>query len=133
MSDSHPRPRFHELRDTLGKDFAWSQGIVAKEFAYGEGQLDLAPTTGYIAQNPAITAMNGRRFFRTQWTTRRRMCGDYRDEQAGFGDLNLVDQHPFGKWKKWRPFHHNLASQTKPHSRGYLWKVVYHFISLYGK
>lgn len=41
---------------------------------------------------------------------------------AVFGDLDLIDQHPFGKWKKWCSFHHNLASQTKPYSRGFSWK-----------
>ncbi len=50
--------------------------------------------------------------------------GDHRDEQAVFGELDLINQHPFGKWQQWGPFHHTLASQAKRHSRGFSWKGV---------
>jgi hypothetical protein len=97
----------------LRKNFARAQNIAAEEFAHHEGELHLTSTAGNISQTSAVGAMNRRRGLRTKWTTRRRVRGDHRNEQAGFGDLNLIDQHPFRKWQKWCPIHHNLAFQAK--------------------
>src|SRR6266566_4961167 len=130
MSDGHPCPRLHKLRDPFGKDLSLAQRIATEEFPHGQGELDLAPAAGHIAHTPAVGAMNGRRTLRTERTTRRWVRGDHGNEQAGFGDLDLVDEHPFGKGKKWRPFHHNLASQTTRHSRGFSRKEVYHSFPL---
>jgi hypothetical protein len=33
------------------------------------------------------------------------MGGDHRDEQTRLTDLNLVDQHSFGKLQKWASIH----------------------------
>src|SRR5712691_5787152 len=39
-------------------------------------------------------------------------CDDSND-QAVFGDLYLINEHPFGKWKQWGLFHHDLGSRDK--------------------
>jgi hypothetical protein len=69
----------------------------------------------------------------TERTTRRWVRGDHRDEQTVFGDLDLINQHPFRKRQKWSPFQHTLASQAKLHSRDFSWKGAEHVLSLYGK
>src|SRR5207249_12158429 len=90
-------------------------------------------SAGNVTQDTAVGAMNGRRRESTKGTARRWMCCDNRNEQTSVCDLYLIDEHPFGKWKKWGPFHHHLASQTTLHSTGFSWKVVYQFRSLCGK
>src|SRR5712692_5083847 len=59
-----------------------------------------------------MTLDRGRRV-RTQWTTGRGMRGDDSNGQASFGELNLLNEHPFGKWKQWGLFHHALGSPDK--------------------
>jgi len=36
------------------------------------------------------------------------MCSNDRNDQTVFGDLDLINQHPFRQWKQGRPFHHDL-------------------------
>ena len=126
----HP---LHKLRDPFGKDLSLAPRIATEAFPHGKAELDLAPAAGHIAQTSAVGAMNGRREFSTERTTRRWVRGDHRDEQTVFGELDLLNQHPFSKRQKWSPFHHTLASQAKLHSRGFSWKGVEHVLSLYGK
>ena len=59
QSHGHPGPWLGEGGQTLGKDFALALLSATKEFAHREVQLDLAPTTGDIAQHTPVVAMNG--------------------------------------------------------------------------
>lgn len=76
VSYRHARPRFDEGREPLGEDFPLTVGIATVEFPHGEEKLDAAACTGHITHYSAIVAMDRRRPFRTQWTTRRGRCGN---------------------------------------------------------
>ncbi len=108
------------------RDFALAERIATVEFAHREAQLDSASCTGSITQDPPIVAMHGGRRESTKGTASCGMrCNDSND-QTGCGDLNLINQHPFGKWKQWGLFHHHLGSRDKEGSTSFFWKGLYH-------
>jgi hypothetical protein len=37
------------------------------------------------------------------------MCGNDSNDQTVFGDLDLLNEHPFRQGKQWGPFHHDLT------------------------
>ena len=43
--------------------------------------------------------------------------------------LNLVNEHPFGKWKQRCSFHRNLASESRQESNDFSWKAFYHYFA----
>ena len=126
MANSHPRPRFHKGWEPLRKDLALTTRITAVEFANLEQELYPLSSTGGITHSAVIVALDGGRHDRAKGTTRRGMRCNGCDGQTVFGDFYLIDQHPLGKGKQWRSFHHHLVSQAKRESRGFFWKALYH-------
>src|SRR5437879_4049885 len=59
------------------------------------------------------------------------MCRHNRDTHLVFADLDLVNEHSFGKRKQGIVFHHHLISLSTP-SHTFLCSAVYHpfFLSL---
>ena len=53
---------------------------------------------------------------------------NHRDDQGCLCLLNLVNEHPLGKWKQRRSFHRNLASAFKQESKDFSWKEFYHYL-----
>ena len=50
------------------------------------------------------------------------MCGNDGNDQAIFSDLNLINEHAFGKWKQWCPFHDTLALRDEAILKRFLMK-----------
>ncbi len=109
VPDRHPRPWFNEPRKALGKHFALTERIAAVEFPHGESKLNTATSARNILQAPMVMTLDGRGRFRTERTARRRVRCNHRNHQAGFCNLDLINEHPFRQWEQWRPFHDHLA------------------------
>ena len=91
------------------RDLALTERITTGEFAHGERKLDRATPTRNITQAPAIMTLDGGGCESTEWTTRCRVRGTHRNQQAAFRHLDLINKHPFRERKQRRPFHDTLA------------------------
>jgi len=99
MSDRHSRPRFNKSWKALGKHFTLAERIATVELANGELKLNTATSASNITQASAVMTLYGRGCESTQRAARRRMRCSHRNYQASFGALDLINEHPFGKWK----------------------------------
>ena len=105
----------------------WTERIAAEEFAYHEAEVNLLSSTGNITHLSAIGAMNERGEFAAKRTSGRRVRSNDGDEQASLSDLDLLDQHPFGKGQEERFFHVTLTDQATSNSRGFGGKYTIFF------
>jgi hypothetical protein len=58
------------------------------------------------------------------------MCGNDSNDQTVFGDLDLLNEHPFRQGKQWDPFHHDLTLAMKQSFRGFSWKRLYRYMPI---
>jgi hypothetical protein len=60
IAKRHPGERLDKIWESLGKDFALTEGIATGEFTHREAQLRRASRTGHIPQGSLIMTMDRR-------------------------------------------------------------------------